>query len=55
VNKAISLHAGVENVFDKYYVDHLNGTNRVAGSDVAIGSRIPGAGQFFYVSGEYRW
>lgn len=55
VNKATSLHAGVENVFDKYYVDHLSGTNRVANSDVAIGSRIPGAGRFYYVSGEYRW
>ncbi len=55
LNKATSLHAGVENVFDKYYVDHLNGTNRVPGGDVAIGSRTPGAGRFYYVSGEYRW
>jgi iron complex outermembrane receptor protein len=41
---------GVENVFDEHYADHLGGINRVTGSDVAVGERIPGAGRFVYVS-----
>ncbi len=42
--------AGVENVFDKEYSDHLSGVNRVTGGDVAVGERITGAGRFFYTS-----
>ncbi len=41
---------GVQNVFDAHYADHLGGINRVTGSDVAVGQRIPGAGRFVYVS-----
>lgn len=41
---------GVGNVFDEHYADHLGGINRVTGSDVAVGERIPGAGRFVYVS-----
>ena len=37
-------YAEVENLLDKTYRPHLNGINRVAGSDVAIGARIPGDG-----------
>ncbi|HEY9171015.1 MAG TPA: TonB-dependent receptor [Verrucomicrobiae bacterium] len=41
---------GVQNIFDEHYADHLGGINRVTGSDVAVGERIPGAGRFIYVS-----
>jgi iron complex outermembrane receptor protein len=44
----VRIEAGVENIFDKRYTDHLGGVNRVAQSDVAVGGRIPGAGRFFY-------
>ena len=44
----VRIEAGVENVFDKRYADHLGGVNRVAGGDVPVGGRIPGAGRFFY-------
>lgn len=44
----VRVEAGVENVFDKRYTDYLGGVNRVAGSDVPIGGRIPGAWRFFY-------
>jgi iron complex outermembrane receptor protein len=44
----VRVEAGVENVFDKRYSDHLGGVNRVAGGDVAVGGRIPGTGRFFY-------
>ncbi|MCM2678149.1 TonB-dependent receptor [Echinimonas agarilytica] len=37
--------AGVENLFDKGYQDHLAGYNRVMMSDLPIGSRIEGIGR----------
>ncbi len=40
----LSIAGGVENLFDRTYRPHLNGINRVAASDVAVGSRIPGDG-----------
>ncbi|MCU0771848.1 MAG: TonB-dependent receptor [Verrucomicrobia bacterium] len=45
----LSLEVGLENLTDEYYADHLGGINRVGGSDVAVGQRIPGAGRFVYV------
>ncbi|GAB1261532.1 TonB-dependent receptor [Aurantivibrio plasticivorans] len=36
---------GIDNVFDKKYAVHLNGYNRVADADVAVGERLPGAGR----------
>ncbi len=41
----LQLEAGVENLFDRDYRDHLAGRNRVADSDVAFGERLPGAGR----------
>jgi iron complex outermembrane receptor protein len=55
VSKTASLSAGVENLFDKSYADHLGGINRVSGGDVALGAPIPGAGRFLYLAGEYGW
>lgn len=55
LGKAASLSAGVENLFDKYYADHLGGINRVSGGNVAVGAHIPGAGRFLYLAGEYGW
>ncbi|MCH7226328.1 TonB-dependent receptor [Haloferula sp. A504] len=49
----VRIEAGVENLFDKRYADHLGGINRVAGSDVGVGQRIPNAGRFGYAS--VRW
>lgn len=49
-NPHLRLDAGVENVFDELYADHLSGVNRVAGGDLPVGARIPGAGRFGYVS-----
>jgi iron complex outermembrane receptor protein len=50
-----SLDLGLENVTDEYYTDHLAGINRVLGSDVAVGDRIPGAGRFVYASVSFRF
>lgn len=44
---SLRLDVGVENVFDRHYRDHLSGYNRIVGSDVPLGTRIPGAGRSF--------
>lgn len=49
----LRLDAGVENLFDKYFVEHLAGYNRNSGSDVALGARLPGAGRSAFV--RLRW
>lgn len=46
----LRIEAGVENLFDRRYAEHTAGVNRVAGSDVAVGQRIPNAGRFAYTS-----
>src|SRR5690606_20410158 len=47
VARGVRLSASVENLLDHQYRDHLSGYNRVAGSDVAPGQRLPGAGRSF--------
>lgn len=53
VQQNFNVSAGIENLFDKYYADHLGGINRVPGGDVAVGQHIPGAGRFGYVAMDY--
>ncbi len=49
------IKAGVNNLFDTDYDDHLAGYNRVMGSDIAPGERMPGMGMNAWVTGEYRF
>jgi iron complex outermembrane receptor protein len=49
----LQLYAGLENVFDEKYSDHLGGINRVLDSDVDVGERLPGAGRFVYIGVRY--
>jgi len=51
----ISIRAGIENLLDKRYEDPLSGFNRVLGSDVAVGDRLPGIGRNFYATMSYHW
>lgn len=51
----LQLNAGVENLFDKDYIDHLSGFNRVQGSDVPVGQRISGPGRNVYMTVNYDW
>ncbi len=44
VRPGLRLAAGIENLLDRRYEEHLGGFNRVAGSDVPLGARLPGAG-----------
>ena len=50
-----TLGAGVENLFDKVYQDHLGGYNRVRESDIAVGDRINGMGRSMYLRLNARW
>ena len=45
VGDDITLSAGVENLLDEVYQDHLSGYNRNGFGDVEIGERVPGAGR----------
>lgn len=51
----LRLRAGVENLLDENYHDHLSGFNRVNDGDVAVGDPIPGAGRFAYVNATIYW
>lgn len=53
ISNALRLDAGVENLFNRYYVEHLAGYNRNSGSDVAVGARLPGTGRSGFV--RLRW
>ncbi len=47
VNERVSFSAGIENLLDQDYEQHLAGYNRNAGSDIAVGDRLPGSGRSF--------
>ena len=42
--KNLQLAAGVDNVLDKRYEDHLGGYNRAVNPDIALGARLPSYG-----------
>lgn len=44
VNESVTISAGVENMLDHRYREHLAGYNRNAGIGVAVGDRLPGPG-----------
>ena len=49
------LSAGVENLTDRGYVDHMNGFNRVGGGELAVGERLPGPGRSVYTRINWEW
>ncbi|MEP0315081.1 MAG: TonB-dependent receptor [Hyphomonas sp.] len=49
VKDGVRLSAGVENLLDQITRDHLSGYNRNAYGDVAIGTRLPGAGRGAFI------
>jgi iron complex outermembrane receptor protein len=51
----LGISAGVDNVLDAFYQDHLYGINRVRESAVAVGERLPGSGRSFFGSIRWRW
>jgi len=52
----IIITAGVNNIFNRNYVDHLGGYNRAAGNaDIAVGDRLPGYGRNGYINVNYNF
>ena len=49
VSSDLQVNAGIENLLDKDYVDHLTGYNRNADSDIPVGDRLPGRGRNLFV------
>ncbi len=49
----VTLSAGVNNLFDSDYRNHLSGYNRAANPDVARGERLPGEGINFFARAIY--
>ncbi|WP_297526987.1 TonB-dependent receptor [Thiohalobacter sp.] len=49
------LDLALENLTDRLYYDHLGGYNRVTGSAVPLGSRLPGAGRNLQLKLSWRW
>jgi iron complex outermembrane receptor protein len=49
------LGAGVENLFDKRYREHLSSYNRVRDSDIPVGERLVGMGRNVYVKLSAAW
>lgn len=49
IREGVTLSAGVENLLDEVYQDHLAGYNRNGFGDVPVGERIPGAGRGAFV------
>lgn len=47
LNANTSISAGIENLLDHNYHQHLAGYNRNGGSDVLVGDRLPGTGRSF--------
>ncbi len=49
VNGSVRFAAGVDNLADNDYSDHLAGINRVRGNaDISVGERLPGYGRNFF-------
>jgi iron complex outermembrane receptor protein len=56
--KNMTLTAGINNVFDRDYANHLNGYYRIKDSynaDIAQGERIPGLGRSLFAGINYNW
>lgn len=53
VRDGLRLDFGIENLFDRYYLEHLAGYNRISGSNVPLGMRLPGSGRSAFV--KLRW
>jgi iron complex outermembrane receptor protein len=55
VNQSLRIQAGVTNLFDRDYQNHLGGYNRVSNDDIAVGERLPGFGRSVYVGLNLTW
>ena len=52
---AVQLAAGVDNLFDRNFQDHLGGYNRAGNPDIARGERLPGYGRNLFLRLTYEF
>ena len=52
---ALALAAGVQDLLDRDYEDHLAGYNRAANPDIPIGARLPGYGTSLFARVTYEF
>ena len=55
LSSGLTLRAGIANILDKRYQDHLDGINRVAGVNVPVGVRLFGVGRTMQVGFNLAW
>ena len=55
VRNSVHVRAGIENLLDRHYTNHLAGFNRVTDSDVPFGARLPGPGANAFVQLRLNW
>jgi iron complex outermembrane receptor protein len=55
VTPNLLISAGVNNLFDREYADHLAGINRVAGEDIPQDDRLLGLGRSAYINMSMNW
>ena len=51
----LSFGAGIENLLDKSYQQHLGGVNRASSNSIPIGTRLYGPGTNFYANANLTW
>jgi iron complex outermembrane receptor protein len=55
-NSQMKINAGINNLFDRSYQDHLAGYNRNnTSADIAVGERLYGLGRSAYVNLSLSW
>ncbi|MBV1932741.1 MAG: TonB-dependent receptor [Porticoccaceae bacterium] len=55
ISQQFKISAGIDNLLDKHYVDHLSGYNRNSDSDIALGDRLPGRGRNLFIAMNISW
>lgn len=55
VNSGLSLRAGIDNILDKEYQNHLGGYNRVKQTGIPVMARLPGEGLSAWGEVSYRF
>jgi iron complex outermembrane receptor protein len=51
----LSFGAGIENLLDKSYQQHLGGVNRASSNSIPVGTRLYGPGTNFYANANLSW
>lgn len=55
LDQNLTVHAGIDNLFDRRYQDHLGGYNRVQNPDIPVDERLYGVGRSAYLAVNYLW